>query len=70
MSIACDGVCLTLVSIKRNILEFNLSQETINRRDGCPEGTECISVFNKNTLSMISYDSCGDRAMTCEYSSH
>ena len=31
MSIACDGVCLTLVSIKRNILEFNLSQETINK---------------------------------------
>ncbi len=31
MSIACDGVCLTLVSIKKNILEFNLSQETINR---------------------------------------
>ena len=31
MSIACDGVCLTLVSIKKNILEFYLLQETINR---------------------------------------
>ena len=31
MSIACDGICLTLVSIKNNILEFDLSQETINR---------------------------------------
>ena len=31
MSIACDGVCLTLESIKKNILEFYLLQETINR---------------------------------------
>ncbi len=31
MSIACDGVCLTLVSIKNNILEFYLLNETINR---------------------------------------
>ena len=31
MSIACDGVCLTLVSLKKNILEFYLLRETINR---------------------------------------
>ncbi len=31
MSIACDGACLTLISIKRNILEFELSQETISK---------------------------------------
>tara|TARA_B100000073_G_scaffold342570_1_gene345854 strand:- start:111 stop:695 length:585 start_codon:yes stop_codon:yes gene_type:complete len=31
MSIACDGVCLTLVSIKKKILEFYLLHETINR---------------------------------------
>ena len=31
MSIACDGVCLTLVSYKQNILEFYLLDETINR---------------------------------------
>ena len=31
MSIACDGVCLTLVSVKKNILEFYLLDETINR---------------------------------------
>ncbi len=31
MSIACDGVCLTLVSYKKNILEFYLLDETINR---------------------------------------
>ena len=31
LSIACDGVCLTLVSIKNNISEFYLSKETVNR---------------------------------------
>ncbi len=31
LSIACDGVCLTLVSYKNNICEFYLSKETINR---------------------------------------
>ncbi len=31
MSISCDGVCLTLVSLKKNILEFYLLNETIKR---------------------------------------
>ena len=31
LSIACDGVCLTLVSIKNNTSEFYLSKETVNR---------------------------------------
>ncbi len=31
MSISCDGVCLTLVSIKKKILEFYLLHETIKR---------------------------------------
>ena len=31
ISVACDGVCLTLISIKNGILEFYLSNETINR---------------------------------------
>ena len=31
MSIACDGVCLTLISVKKKILEFYLSNETIKR---------------------------------------
>ena len=31
VSIACDGVCLTLITIKKNILEFYLSNETIRR---------------------------------------
>ena len=31
MSIACDGVCLTLISIKKKIMEFYLSNETIKR---------------------------------------
>ena len=29
ISVACDGVCLTLVSIKNNIIEFYLSKETL-----------------------------------------
>ena len=31
VSICCDGVCLTLVSLKNSILEFYLSRETIKR---------------------------------------
>ena len=31
VSICCDGVCLTLISIKNKIIEFYLSNETIKR---------------------------------------
>ena len=31
MSIACNGVCLTLISINKKLIEFYLSNETINR---------------------------------------
>tara|TARA_Y100000768_G_C23710290_1_gene555445 strand:+ start:121 stop:714 length:594 start_codon:yes stop_codon:yes gene_type:complete len=31
VSVACDGVCLTLISIKNRIMEFYLSNETIQR---------------------------------------
>ena len=31
LSVACDGVCLTLISLKSNIMEFYLSKETIVR---------------------------------------
>ena len=31
VSIACDGVCLTLITIKKKIMEFYLSNETIQR---------------------------------------
>ena len=31
VSIACDGVCLTLITIKVNLMEFYLSDETIQR---------------------------------------
>ena len=31
VSIACDGVCLTLITINNNIMEFYLSNETIKR---------------------------------------
>ena len=31
ISIACDGVCLTLISFSNKVMEFYLSKETINR---------------------------------------
>ena len=31
LSVACDGVCLTLISLKSNLMEFYLSKETIDR---------------------------------------
>ena len=31
LSVSCDGVCLTLISFKSNIMEFYLSKETIIR---------------------------------------
>ena len=31
VSVACDGVCLTLINIKKKIMEFYLSNETIIR---------------------------------------
>ena len=31
VSISCDGVCLTLISIQKKIMEFYLSNETIER---------------------------------------
>ena len=31
ISVSCDGVCLTLITIKKNIMEFYLSDETIKR---------------------------------------
>ena len=31
LSVACDGVCLTLISYRSKIMEFYISKETINR---------------------------------------
>ena len=31
LSVACDGVCLTLISYKSKVMEFYLSKETIKR---------------------------------------
>jgi len=31
ISIACDGVCLTMIAIKKKIMEFYLSNETVQR---------------------------------------
>ena len=42
------------------------SQNPINRQDDCPKGTICGSA----SQSMISFDSCGSRAHTCNIVSH
>ena len=31
VSIACDGVCLTLITLRKKIMEFYLSNETVKR---------------------------------------
>ena len=31
LSVACDGVCLTLITFKKEIMEFYLSNETVRR---------------------------------------
>ena len=31
ISVACDGVCLTLISVEKKIMEFYLSNETVKR---------------------------------------
>lgn len=41
------------------------SQNPINRRSDCSKGTECSSPTKRNQVSMIAYDSCGERAHTC-----
>ena len=46
------------------------SQEHIDRKKECPTNTQCISNFNKNSVSMIAYDSCDDRAWTCSLPIH
>ena len=33
MSISCDGVCLTLITINNKLLEFYLSNETIKNQN-------------------------------------
>ena len=46
------------------------SQSYIDNKGGCPDITKCTSTFNKNSVSMIAYDSCDDRAWTCQKPYH
>ena len=46
------------------------SKESINKKYLCPDNTKCISSFNKNSASMVVYDSCDDRAWTCQAIDH
>lgn len=65
--------------IQKNSLQINdvcyrfcedNSQQNINRRNDCPQNTICKSIFNENSVSMISFDSCGSRAWTCQTINH
>ena len=42
------------------------SQTNIDQKNSCPSGSKCKSTFNQNSVSMIAYDSCDDRAWTCQ----
>ena len=45
--------------------EYGL-EEPINRKNDCPTNSVCRPTFNESSVSMISYDSCYDRAWTCQ----
>ena len=46
------------------------SQDPVNRRSDCPTNTVCKSLFNEQSESMIAFDSCDNRAWTCELEGH
>ena len=46
------------------------SQEGVNRRSDCPSNTVCKSLLDEQSTSMISFDSCGERAWTCASMGH
>jgi riboflavin synthase len=46
LSVACDGVCLTLISFKSKLMEFYLSKETLVRSK--------FRIWNKNLWSYMS----------------
>jgi len=45
VSVACDGVCLTLISVKNKMMEFYLSNETILR-------SKFIYIKNKDLINL------------------
>ena len=53
-SICCNGVCLTLEKIKKNILYFYISNETIKRTNfkNLKKGRKIISLWTKNIWSI------------------
>ena len=55
ISVCCDGVCLPLISIKKNILEFYLSKETIRHFNYNDKTTSKTNGFlpNKEKLKII-----------------
>jgi len=61
------GECLNYNSIKLQGNDIcyrfceDSSEVTINKKNDCPSGTSCLS----SSQSMISFDSCGNRAHRC-----
>ena len=56
ISVACDGVCLTLISIKSKIMEFYLSDETINIVKKYLDKNELDNIFkSKEDLGQIDW---------------
>ena len=52
---------------RRLQIKINLKKLTnIDEKNSCPSGSKCKSTFNQNSVSMIAYDSCDDRAWTCQ----
>ena len=45
ISVSCDGVCLTLINVKKKLMEFYLSNETLNR-------TKFKNVVVKNNINL------------------
>jgi len=59
------GYTLNIGDICYRFCEDN-SQTNIDKKNCCPSGSKCKSTFNQNSVSMIAYDSCDDRAWTCQ----
>ena len=64
-----ENLILNIGDICYRFCEDN-SQSYIDNKFGCPSRSKCISTFNQNSVSMIAYDSCDDRAWTCQMIDH
>ena len=68
----CLNFHITKLKLKEVCYRFceDNSQKEINKKNECPLGSICKSLFNERSVSMIAYDSCNEREWTCEALSH